>query len=362
VLAFLVPSKITSAGYGEPARQSLVRETTLEYVYRVPEEESEQFGATTYPLALIVRRQAPEPRHRVQLDFGHDVSMRQTALRQAGPWILRPDHDLRALGDFLRSAEPLSTLTQSALGVKTGADSVFVGDPVQRRGKLTLVQFAHAEAWIEGRVLRRAIRGRDVRAFDFSSSKILIWACDRSGAPTPRIPELAHAYLAAHASVLRARADYREGPLWTVFRTKAACGTHRVVWPDLARTVRAVYLEADTRESVLPLNTCYCATVSSANVAHRVAAVLNSTWVIPFIRSASDEARGGYRRLNARVMDRIPIPNDPKRCAAILRASKRAHTERRANQEELDEAVAEALGLATSTRARLRRMAAAERR
>ena len=59
VMAFLVPSKITSSGYGEPARQTLVRETTLEYLHRIPDRQAQQFGATTYPLAIILRRSTP---------------------------------------------------------------------------------------------------------------------------------------------------------------------------------------------------------------------------------------------------------------------------------------------------------------
>jgi len=106
------------------------------------------------------------------------------------------------------------------------------------------VQFAASEVWIEGRMLRPVVRGRDVQRFGLSAVKVLLWACDRSGLPATQIPELAHVYLAANAAALRARADFNAGPIWTVFRTKAACSEHRVVWPDLARRPRAVYLEA----------------------------------------------------------------------------------------------------------------------
>ena len=360
VMAFLVPSKITSSGYGEPARQTLVRETTLEYLYRVPEHHTEQFGATTYPLVVILRRSTPPPQHRVRLSFETRATVPQSSLRRPGPWILRPDRDLRALGDFLESAPPLSATTRSALGVKTGADGVFVGTPIQRRGKLTLVQFATSEVWTEGSVLRPVVRGRDVRQFGLSTVKVLLWACDGTGVPLEQIPELAHAYIAANASALRARADYNSGPLWTLFRTRSACAAHRVVWPDLARHPRAVYLEAASSQPVLPLNTCYCAAVPSAQDAHVVTAVLNSTWVIPYVRSASDEARGGYRRLNARVMDRIPIPADAARRTSAISLSKRAHAQH-VEQNELDEVVAEALDISAATQARLRTMALSER-
>ncbi|MEE8133866.1 MAG: N-6 DNA methylase [Gemmatimonadales bacterium] len=361
VMALVVPSKVTSSGYGEPARQTLVRETTLEYLHRVPEHQSKQFGATTYPLVIILRRSTPPPRHRVRLSFETKATVRQSSLRRTGPWILRPDHDLRAIGDFLESAPPLSAMTRSALGVKTGADGVFVGTPIQRRGKLTLVQFATSEVWTEVHVLRPVVRGRDVRPFGLSTVKVILWACDREGVPLEAIPELAHVYIAANASALRARADYNGGPLWAVFRTGSACAAHRVVWPDIARYPRAVYLEAASSQAVLPLNTCYCAATPSGRDAHIVTAVLNSTWVIPYVRSAADEARGGYRRLNARVMDRIPIPADSARLTSAISISKRAHAQQHVEQNELDEVVAEALDISTATQARLRTMALSER-
>jgi len=111
----------------------------------------------------------------------------------------------------------------------------------------------------------------------------------------------------------------------------------------------------------LPLNTCYCAAVPSGADAHIVTAVLNSTWVIPYVRLTSDEARGGYRRLNARVMDGIPIPADAARRASAISISRRAHAGNQIEQDKLDDAIAEALDLSTATRTRLRAMAHPER-
>ena len=347
------------SGYGEPARQALVRETTIQYLHRIPPKEAEQFRATTYPLALVLKRAQPGPDHRIALSFENSDSVKQASLRPAGPWILLPDHDVRAIGAFLESAEPLSAIVNSALGVKTGADSVFIGTVTQCRGKLTLVQFASSDLWLEGRMLRPIVRGRDVKPFAIDPKRVTVWTCDGRGAPISKLPELTQAYLATRARTLRARVDYREGPFWKVFRTAAACARHRVVWPDLARRPRAVYLEAAGHSRTLPLNTCYCAAVPSSATGHVVTAVLNSTWVVPYVRAAADEARGGYRRLNARVMDRIPIPSVPESNAPIILISKRAHKQRHANQDELDEAVATALDLPVSTRSRLRRMAKA---
>jgi hypothetical protein len=65
--------------------------------------------------------------------------------------------------------------------------------------------------------------------------------------------------------------------------------------------------------------------------------------------------------LNARVMDRIPIPVDSARLTSAISISKRAHSQQYVEQNELDEVVAEALDISTATQARLRTMALSER-
>ncbi len=357
VLAFLVPSKLATAGYAESARHALVRETTIKYLHRVPQSESKRFEATTYPLAIVLQRDRPTPDNRLALDLKSSKTVSQHSMRGHGPWILLPDHERRALHTFLESAEPMSSFTRASLGLKTGADHVFVGTPMQRRGRLWQVSFGSEESWIEGEVIRPAVRGRDVSAFDVRTPKVVIWAGDASGNPKEAMPELALAYIAAHAPVLRARADYRGGPLWSVFRTKVARVTHRVVWPDIAQRPRVVYLEAGQNHTALPLNSCYCAPAASANEAHVMTAVLNSTWTIPYVRSVADEARGDYRRLNARVMNRVPIPRGQARCQTVIEISRDAHQKGHANQDDLDEVVAEALELTPATRNKLRAMA-----
>ena len=69
-----MPSKIASSGYAETARRCLVAETRLEYLHRLPAREASRFGATTYPLALVLRKQQPGPGQQIKLALTETVS------------------------------------------------------------------------------------------------------------------------------------------------------------------------------------------------------------------------------------------------------------------------------------------------
>lgn len=346
-VGLLLPSKVVTSGYGEAARAHLVRETTVTYLHRVPEREARAFGATTYPLALVAQRAPPPEGHVVRLEFGGDTTVPQAALAAPGPWILVPDRIRRALEAFAAAGPPLDALAPIVLGVKTGADGVFVGTEVERRARASRVRFGDGEAWIEREVLRPALRGRDVAAFAARATRVILWGCNRHGGPRIRVPRGAARYLERHAARLAARADFDAGPPWTLFRTRAALGPHGVVWPDLARTPRAAVLELAAPGAV-PLNTCYVALAPDRETALAVAAVVNSSWAAAAALVRADEARGGYRRLNARAMACLPVPPAGPERRAVAQLSARLHEcdeQTEASHAQLDRAIADALAL-----------------
>ena len=77
-----------------------------------------------------------------------------------------------------------------------------------------------------------------------------------SGNALRTLPPRAAAYFKSKRDRLSRRADYRDGPPWTLFRTRAALGAHRVVWPDLARRLEAAALTGHA-SAFIPMNTCY---------------------------------------------------------------------------------------------------------
>jgi len=74
------------------------------------------------------------------------------------------------------------------------------------------------------------------------------------------------------------------------------------------------------------------------------------------VRAHADEARGGYRRINARVTGAIPIPDQGPSRTALCDLSFIAHQDpRHVTRQDLDAAVARALGLTERVQERLRR-------
>ena len=228
------------------------------------------------------------------------------------------------------------------LGVKTGANRLFLDPPVE----------------VEPELLRWAVRGRDVRPFCARPRVRLLWTHGADGAPLGRLPPRAAAYLEPHEAALRRRTDFDLGPPWTLFRTTAAAGGHRVVWADLARRLTAVALTGRRDSGSIPLNSCYVAAVPTAEEAERLAAWLNSRWVGAVARVGAVPAAGGFHRFSAASVSRLPLPvtvDADSELPALARAGRRGED----IQERLDESVARHLGLSPRDRAVL---GAADRR
>ncbi len=360
-VGFLLPSKLASAGYASPIRRHLVRETSLAYVHRVPARQSARFGATTYPLAVVLKKTPPAPDHALRLAFGSTSTLRQRRLLDDGPWVLIPDRARDALEHFRHSGTPLSRVAPPALGVKTGADDVMVGVVVADTAEGTRVRFGGREAVVEPALLRSALRGRDLQPFATRPTRVLFWPYDVRGDLLRQLPPQARRYIHGSSRRLRARADYRHGPIWALFRTAAVHAPHRVAWPDIARRPRAAVLEETAAAGAMPLNTCYLATPPDRATALVVAAVLNSTWAAALLNLIADEARGDYRRLNARAAGHIPLPPPGAGRAQVAEVARAAHRGIRVPDDELDDVVAQALGLPASVCADLRSLAAHRR-
>jgi len=296
-VALLVPAKLASSGYAEPLRRRIADTTRLDRVAPLDEMgsgEGSAFGAAVYPMALVAARAEPAGREQVATTLGPKSGsplVSQRALQTDGPWILRPDA-LR-VARHLRSAFP--TVGERwgpgggpQLGVKTGADSVFL---VPRPGPWT----------------RPAARGRDVAPWRLTLRAHVLWTHAPDGRPLERLPPEVARALEPYLDRLRRRSDYRRGAPWQLFRTRLAYAAHRVVWPDLARRLAAVVPDPE----VVPLNTVYGLATRSADDAHALAALFNSRWLTALARLRADPARGGFRRFNARVVRELPVPADP---------------------------------------------------
>jgi hypothetical protein len=344
VVALLVPAKLATAQYGAPARHDLASATTLLRVADLTGQPLATFDATVYPLALVARKAAAPPGHRVRTTLTEPGSraVPQTRLRGGGPWILHADRAGQAAVRLAREHPTMGERLVCRLGVKTGANRIFLDPP----------------ATVEAELLRWAVRGRDVRPFQARPARRVLWPHDSAGAALTRLPTGAAAYLRPLEGVLRARVDYAGGPPWMLFRTAAATARHRLVWADLGRRLTACALTGGSDASLIPLNTCYVAAARSGAEAERLSAWLNTRWVGAIARLGAVPASGGFHRYTAALVSRLPLPAAVLTDAGLLAAA-RAGRAGEPVQETIDDIAAAHLALSTRERTALARLVAA---
>ena len=307
VAALLIPAKLRHAGYASTLRRALAATTTLEVVADMPPDDAKAFDATVYPMALVMRKARPAAGQRTRTALDVAVpGVPQASLEGDGPWMLAGDVVGRVAERLGRECRPLRERWQCRLGVKTGADDIFLT----------------TEPDIEPQLMRRAVRGRDIKAGKVTSTRWIRWPCDPAGDPLRTLPPRAAAYFKSQRNRLCRRADYRDGPPWTLFRTRAALGAHRVVWPDLARRLEAAALTGADAATLIPLNTCYVLVTADARTAQVLAALLNSEWIRALATVRAPLAASGFRRFNARVIEDLPLP---RRAPGGRRSSRGRH-------------------------------------
>jgi hypothetical protein len=333
VVAMLLPVKIARAGYGAVARHALASTTCLHVIADLTGNRNSRFDAMVYPMAIVASKVRPADSQRVRttLETRGGFRVRQSALRGGAPWILVADHVREALAELRASQPKLGSEYSCHLGVKTGANHLFLNPPEE----------------IEPEVLRWALRGRDLVPFSFRSRTRLLWTHDAAGKPLGALPPRAAAYVMAHRCELQRRKDYQRGVPWTVFRAGPATSRYRVVWADLAKELTAAALTTAEDSMRIPLNSCYLAPTRCALHAERLAAWLNSGWLRLAARLTAVPAASGFARFNAQAISQLPLPapvlSDP-RLSRIARDGRGGHL----RQEELDDIAARHLGLSTS--------------
>jgi hypothetical protein len=126
------------------------------------------------------------------------------------------------------------------------------------------------------------------------------------------------------------------------------------VWADLARELTAAALIGPGDSGVIPLNSCYVASLPTAPAAEGLAAWLNSSWVRAAARIGAVPAASGFARFSGGTVGGLPLPaaalTDP-----LLATLGRAGREGKEVQGELDDVAARHLGLCPTARAALLR-------
>lgn len=341
VLGFLVPAKLLKTGYATTARVRLAQSTTLYVLADLTGAHGASFEATTYPLAIVAGKRAPPDEHEVLTGLGSQArgTMAQRRLKRSARWSLAGNAS-QGVVDRLDRYPKIDGCLTCHLGVKTGANRVFLQVPA---------------AVARSRLVRRAVRGRDVGAWRVAEGIPMLWPCHEDGRPLERLPDTLRRHFDRHTRALRARADFHRGAVWQLFRTGPACAAHRVIWADLARRLEAVPLTGAAHRDIIPLNSCYLVALPSAAQAVALAAWLNSSPIRSLARRTADVARGGYARFNATVVGGLPLPTGVLDDRTLYELGRRGLAGISV-QEALDEYVAQSLKLGDSDRRALERL------
>lgn len=295
-IAFLLPAKLATAGYATRCRAGVIQRCRIETLADLTDDPRADFAATTYPLAFIATRGSSPPDHHVRLGLGADAPRVPAADFAGHPTWPLGSPALESLIRRMASVPTLADALHPALGVKTGANDVFLDPAPPLHG------------WT-----RPAIRGRDVSPLLARPSVRLLWPADARGRPLERLPAPIERHLRAQRDRLERRRDYAGGPWWQLYRTAAATGRWRVIWSDLARRLSAAPLRDP---DPVPLNTCYVVTLPDEGAMLALAAWLSSSPIGALARVVAEPAANGYARFGARAVGAVPLPpgilDDPR--------------------------------------------------
>lgn len=310
VVGLLLPSKLLRAGYAGPLRSLLRRSATVVALVDRAHATDTGFEATVFPLVAVLRKGAPTGDApaavsvigasgitvvgvATQRDLGLDESP------SGAPWLALPAEAVRAIRQVLRAGPRLGAAFHPTLGVKTGANAVFV-------------RTADRADELPASCRAPAVLGRDIGPFTVSPSARVLSAMDARGVPLSQPAEDVTRYLAPFAARLARRADARADPPWALFRTELLRNKRLVIWRDIAARPEAAPLRRDAADAPVPLNTCYGVAVPDDYTACWLSAYLNSATARNVAAALAERASGGAYRFSAATVGALPLPPHPE--------------------------------------------------
>jgi hypothetical protein len=360
VLAFLLPAKLLRAGYAGPLRALLREQATVLQLDDRAHAPASGFAATVFPMICVVRRRPPDPVATAHITLtgagaavsGH-VRQRDLSLDPDNPramWLALPGEMAGAVRTALDAGPRLGSHFRPRLGVKTGANAVFL----RALSRADELPSSHR---------RPALQGRDIAPFRAEPSAALLAALDDAGNPCRSVPPDVAAFLRPHASLLARRTDARAAPPWALFRTDLLRSRWIVLWRDIAPRLEAVALERSATSPV-PLNTCYGVAVPDDWTAHWLSAWLNSAPLRTLASALAERASGGVFRFSAGTIAALPLPRrtDDPDVRALAEIGRAARHQEEYDADALDAHALRALDLDARTAAGLWQLDAALRR
>jgi hypothetical protein len=384
-LGMLLPAKVLRSLYGGAARRLLLQRTRLAEVEDHSLHQHSIFAADAFATSIVATREATaawtaRPPVRVALHRRRGPALR-FHLEQAelplfpgddsSPWLLVPPAVRSALRDMQQAGPPLGKALRVRRGAFTGANDVLVVREASPR--IGYHAWIRAEGWfhrrgaaagdadspvsrfeglLEEHVLRPLLRGSDVSAWRYRIARHVIWLHGEDGRAAAAPPR-ARAYLERHRARLESRNGARPGMVCgALFRVTRETLGPKVVWHDLARTLKAVALPASARSPlgsprpIIPLNTVYFIATEDEARSLLLAALLNSGPLRTFARAIAERAKDARFRFFASTIGALPLPAGwctgplTQRLQELARAAHESGGMTDAEQAELDAMVA----------------------
>ena len=311
---------------------------------------------------------------------GDDLPLRPGDDR--APWLLAPPPCSAAFRQMQRApAVGEDAGVSIRRGVMTGCNDVLVLRHVEPKlGDLAAVRadgFGRAgagarsrgfSALVEASAVRPALRGTDVSAWGFRVQRHIVWVPANDDPAVPPPPRTRR-YLERHRTRLCSDvAGHRRARIGTLHRLGAHTLGHKVVWSDVARSLRAAAVPARMRAvtgidcPVVPLNTVYFVATASHRESLLLAAYFNSTPVRTFARAIAERAKDAHFRFFAWTIAVVPLPaawRCGRHAEPLLELSRRAHDNGAVTNDEqaaLDEIVCAAYELSPDHRGAVREL------
>jgi hypothetical protein len=356
VLSLLVPAKLWRTLAGGGVRRLLLEETRLRALHDWSDAPA-LFDAATYPSLVVAQRVAPQPagdvsdrRRATSPAVRCGVTRRRTVYFERpaeslslqgdpdAPWVMLPPAAHAAFESLRTAGPPLArtTLGRPLLGVKCGCNAAFLVHAEEHHddgATVSALSGPPRQAVVERVMLRPALRGDGIGLVaDRATSAAtparddtpdrrdlrLLWTHGPDGLPLRALPPATTRWLAQWRPRLQTRRDARRAqPWWTLFRTEAArADLPRLVWADIARTMRCTVLPAG--DPTVPLNSCYVMRLPSLDDAHALHALLCSSIANAWLGVLAEPARGGFRRFLGWTVAALPVPADWPRAVRLL--------------------------------------------
>lgn len=324
VLAFITPDKFLASETSRTLRDHLLRHINVRSIARFDSHKVFPDAAVVPCVTVLDRRPHPE----IELLTCHSErgasvtvlssSSSSTASLSAGPWQFRSSSLLEVVERIRAGCPTLANLAKRiSAGPATGRDELFV----RPRGELDCV---------EPQLVKRAIRGRDISAFQINDPQLDVLLPFDFSEEQPRLISLSK-YPRARRYLERHRADLENRHCVRVWEkawhdlhdspTQDVANLTKIVVPDIAETCRF----AVDRGRYFPLHSAYYIQLHDNSTIDFVTAVLNSRVVEFMIRLLAPVAKDGFSRFRRQFLATIPVPMpDAATRRSIVRVSKSA--------------------------------------